>query len=81
MITGAPSGVVSAGWAPESTAAPRIPLRATLSCAASAAARSGAEAEAEAIGTGGPLRFSFGLSESLNNRTASPSSTSATRKP
>jgi hypothetical protein len=46
-----------------------------------AAARSGADAELAAWSTGGALRLSFGLSELLKIRTASPSATNAMTKP
>jgi hypothetical protein len=46
-----------------------------------ATARIGADAEPADSVTGGPLRFSLGFSESLNTRTARPSSTTAMRNP
>jgi hypothetical protein len=46
-----------------------------------AAARSGADAELAAMSTGGALRLSFGLSELLSTRTASPRRTNATTNP
>jgi hypothetical protein len=46
-----------------------------------AAARSGADARLADSPTGGALRFSFGLSELLSTRTASPSRTNAMTNP
>jgi hypothetical protein len=58
-----------------------LPTREPPYWASMAAARSGADAELAAMSTGGALRFSFGLSELLSTRTASPSKTNATTNP
>ncbi len=57
------------------------PTRVPPYWASMAAARSGADAELAAMSTGGALRLSFGLSELLSTRTASPSKTNATTNP
>jgi hypothetical protein len=77
------TGAESIGCAPVFMP-PRIEVRPTREppyCASIAAARRGAEAELAARSTGGALRFSFGLSELLRTRTASPSRTNATTNP